>query len=227
MLFRSCCGTRVGFEIIKNLQEAKKHTEQFLAIKNEMKGVKDAIGYFKGDTKSLQNELSSWKTYYDRIDTMDADNFSAFSWLGLDTISPGGYTPNTTDAITSGVNSSQVFNNVQNKLFKNKDSEQMEYDRQQITRNSISTGIVVSTENKNTLGDTKEKIYKTTSESLNSVDVYDATVAQNKLLAIIASELVRLRELSAQQLEMQASFFSQFEGTSSENPSEGRKSHPS
>ena len=186
-------------EIIKNLQEAKKHTDQFIAIRKEMEGVKDAIGYFKGNVEGVKNELSSWKNYYDKIDAMDADNFSAFSWLGLDTINPGGYTPNTTDA----------FNNVKNKLFKNKDSEQMEYDRQQIARNSISTGIVVSNENKSTLSDTKEKIYKTTEQSLNSVDVYDATIAQNKLLAIIASELTRLRELSAQQLEMQASFFSQ------------------
>jgi hypothetical protein len=202
-------------EIIKNLQEAKKHTDQLLAIKNEMGGVKDSIGYFKGDANSLKNDLLSWKTYYDKIDTLDSDNFSAFNWLGLDSLSSDRYAPNTANTINSGINSNKAFNDVKNKMFDDeKHPEEMKYRRQELAHNSMAASVVISNESKNTLSDSKQQIYKATEQSLSAKDLYDATIAQNKLLGIIASEMVQQRELQAQQLEMLASFAVRFEGTS-------------
>lgn len=201
-------------EIINNLKEAKKHTDQLLSIKNEMISLKNSVGYFKGDATSIKNDLLNWKSYYDKIDTLDSDNFSAFNWLGLDGLTPGNYASNTTDFIKGKFNSEKAVKEVKLKIFDDgKHPEEMKYHRQELAHNSMAASIVVSNESKQSLSDSKKRIFNATSESLSAPDLTHTVKAQNKLLGIIASEMVQQRQLQAQQLEMIASFFSKFEGT--------------
>ena len=52
----------------------------------------------------------------------------------------------------------------------------------------------------------------------------DAVKATNELLSIAVSELIQLREIQAQQLELLSSFFARFEGTSKiQDPSKVKK----
>ncbi len=185
-----------AFEILKT---AKSQFEEMKRVHDELSNTKRLIGTFQQETESIMNELTNWHTYYDKIDTLDADNFSAMTWLRLDNRLPI-------------ANSVQAFNDVKIKLFDNK-SEQMEFDRQQLARNSIVSGIIVSEANKKKLSEAKKKIIATSDSSLGSSDLLSAIKNQNKLLGIIASEMVQSRAIQAQQLELLSSFFLQLEGT--------------
>ena len=185
-----------AFEILKT---AKAQFEEMKRVYDELSNTKRLIGNFQQEAESIMNELTNWRTYYDKIDTLDADNFSAMDWLRIDNRLPI-------------ANSVQAFDAIKIKLFNNK-SEQMEFDRQQMVRNSIVSGIVVSEANKKNLSESKKKIIATTDSSLGASDLLSAIKNQNKLLGIIASEMVQSRAIQAQQLELLSSFFSQFEGT--------------
>ena len=185
-----------AFEILKT---AKSQFEEMKRVHDELSNTKRLIGTFQQETESIMNELTNWHTYYDKIDTLDADNFSAMTWLRLDNRLPI-------------ANSVQAFNDVKIKLFDNK-SEQMEFDRQQLARNSIVSGIIVSEANKKKLTEAKKKIIATSDSSLGSSDLLSAIKNQNKLLGIIAGEMVQSRAIQAQQLELLSSFFLQLEGT--------------
>lgn len=185
-----------AFEILKT---AKSQFEEMKRVHDELSNTKRLIGTFQQETESIMNELTNWHTYYDKIDTLDADNFSAMTWLRLDNRLPI-------------ANSVQAFNDVKIKLFDNK-SEQMEFDRQQLARNSIVSGIIVSEANKKKLSEAKKKIIATSDSSLGSSDLLSAIKNQNKLLGIIAGEMVQSRAIQAQQLELLSSFFLQLEGT--------------
>lgn len=185
-----------AFEILKT---AKSQFEEMKRVHDELSNTKRLIGTFQQETESIMNELTNWRTYYDKIDTLDADNFSAMTWLRLDNRLPI-------------ANSVQAFNDVKIKLFDNK-SEQMEFDRQQLARNSIVSGIIVSEANKKKLSEAKKKIIATSDSSLGSSDLLSAIKNQNKLLGIIAGEMVQSRAIQAQQLELLSSFFLQLEGT--------------
>lgn len=201
-------------ETVKALQEAKRQTEQAIEMRKQLMGMKNTIGQFKGTATSLKSDLLKWETYYTGIDTLDVDNFSAFNWLGLDSLDSSTYAPNTSNAIGS-FNSDKAFKDVKQKIFEDENHpEEMKYRRQELAHNSIATGVVISNQSKNTLTDSKEQITKVTQQAIYAQDLLEAMNAQNKLLAIIASEMVQQRELSAQQVEMLASFFARFEGTS-------------
>lgn len=186
-------------QAIEILKTAKSQFEEMKRVHDELSNTKRLIGNFQQEAENIRNELTNWRTYYDKIDTLDADNFSAMTWLRLDSRLPVS-------------NSIQAFDAVKIKLFDNK-SEQMEFDRQQMVRNSIASGIIISEANKKNFSESKKKIIATTDHSLEASDLLSAIKNQNKLLGIIASEMVQSRAIQAQQLELLSSFFSQFEGT--------------
>jgi hypothetical protein len=185
-----------AFEILKT---AKSQFEEMKRVHDELASTKRLIGNFQQEVGQVKDELTNWRTYYDRIDTLDPEQFSAIKWLRLDDRLPI-------------VNSLQALEDVKRKLFDNK-SEQMEFDRQQMARNAIASGIVTSGSSKKSLGESKKKIIAVTDSALETADLLSAIKNQNKLLGIIASEMVQNRTIQAQQLELLAAFFSQFEGT--------------
>ena len=63
------------------------------------------------------------------------------------------------------------------------------------------------------MGETKKKIKTLTNNAIQASDLLSAIKNQNKLLSVIASELVQSRTIQAQQLELLAAFLSQLEGT--------------
>jgi anion-transporting ArsA/GET3 family ATPase len=192
-----------ALEILKTakaqFEEIKRMYSELGRVHDELANTKRLIGNFPQGAENIMHELSNWRTYYDQIDTLDVDHFSAMDWLKLD------------DRLPSS-NPVHAFNTVKVKLFEGK-TEQMEFDRQQLSRNSITSGIVVAEANKNSLAEAKKKIVATTDSSIKANDLLSAIKDQNKMLGVIASEMVQTRTIQAQQLELLAAFFSQFEGT--------------
>jgi hypothetical protein len=185
-----------AFEILKT---AKSQFEEMKRVRDELASTKRLIGNFQQEAENIKSELTNWRNYYDKIDNLDLDNFSAMNWLNLDNRL----------AINNSV---QAFNEIKLKLFEHK-SEQIEFARQHLVRNSIIAGVVTAEANKKSLSDAKNKIIITTNASLADHDLLSAIKNQNKLLGVIASEMVQSRAIQAQQLELLAAFFAQFEGT--------------
>lgn len=199
-----------AFEILKTarsqFEEIKRMYGELERVHDELASTKRLIGNFQIEADSMIHELTNWQTYYHKIDLLDANKFSVVDLLGIDNRLP---TNDPTNA----------FDVVHKKLFDHQ-SEQLELNRQKIARNAITSGIVASDVNKHSLREAKEKITATTNSALQANDLLSAMRNQNKLLGIIASEMVQSRAMQAQQLELLASFFSQFEGT-------GDLQHPS
>jgi hypothetical protein len=184
---------------VEILKAAKSQFEQMKRVHAELSSAKKLLGDFSEDAQNKIAELTNWRNYYDYIDLLDVDQISAANFLGVDGKLP---LNNTLD----------TFNAIQTKLFNNK-AEQMEFTRQQLARNAIVSGVVVSETNKKNLGETKKKIKTLTNNAIQASDLLSAIKNQNKLLSIIASELVQSRTIQAQQLELLAAFLSQLEGT--------------
>ena len=51
-------------EIVRVLQESKKHIEQTRRVHGELVQAKAIMGSFKEDGASLKNSLLNWQTYY-------------------------------------------------------------------------------------------------------------------------------------------------------------------
>lgn len=192
-----------ALEILKTaksqFEEIKRMYGELERVHDELANTKRLIGNLGRETDSIMGELSNWHTYYDKIDILGANQFSVIDLLGLDNRLPA-YNP------------SNAFDAVHKKLFDNK-SEQLELNRQIMARRTITSGIVISEANKSSLSEAKKKIIVTTDSALKANDLLSAMRNQNKLLGIIASEMVQSRAMQAQQLELLSSFFSQFEGT--------------
>ena len=200
-----------AFDILKT---AKENVEAAKHMHEELKRTKAILGNFKEDGLNLREELTDWRNYYDNIDTLNADNFSAFRWLGVDKLHPDAYAPNTSGLLGKNFNSQQAFEDVKFQMFDDeKHPEELKYRRQELSQNSMATSVVISNESKKSLIDSKKKIMSLSDESISASDLLSAMKAQNKLLGVIASEMVQQRELQAQQLELIASFFAKFEGT--------------
>lgn len=202
-----------AFEILK---AAKQQIEETKRVQEELLSTKNLIGNFKQEASELRNEFLNWRTYYDKIDTLDANDFSLMSWLGLDRFHPKNNAP-------------EAFRLVDDKLFRSHASQvdkenyndvinRMQYEREKVARNSIVTGIVVAEKSKSNLGESKKKIVSATDKSINGSDLTTILKAQNELLGVIASELIQQRELQAQMLEFMTAHASNQYGTSKNEP---------
>jgi conjugal transfer/entry exclusion protein len=201
-------------EVGKVLQETKKQVEQLKNVKKELEQTKSILGNFTGDAQSLKNSLLSWETYYDKIDYLDADSFSAFKWLGVDKLHPENYASDIF-GYASSFNSKQALEDVKHQILDDeKYPEEMQYRRQELAHNSMASSIVVSNESKNNIAGAKKKLTDAMTKSIGASDLLNTLKAQNELLSVIASEAIQQREIQAQQLEMLASFFVRFEGSS-------------
>jgi hypothetical protein len=210
-------------ELVKMLQETKKHIEETKRVHNELSQAKAIMGSFKEDKQSLTNSLLNWQTYYDKIDDLDPDHFSAFKWLGVDKLHPENYASDTFGYVSS-FNSKKALDDVKTQMFEDdKNPAQMQYRRQELVRNSMATSVVVSNESKANIVGAKKKLSDATTKAVTASSSADAMKSHNELLSIAVAELIQLRELQAQQLELLSSFFARFEGTSRINdPSKAR-----
>ena len=120
---------------------------------------------------------------------------------------------------------SKALDDVKYQMFDDeKNPEQMQYRRQDFARNSMATSVVVSNESKANIAGAKKKLTDATTKAVTASSSADAVKATNELLSIAVSELIQLREIQAQQLELLSSFFARFEGTSKiQDPSKVKK----
>jgi conjugal transfer/entry exclusion protein len=82
----------------------------------------------------------------------------------------------------------------------------------------------VSNESKANIAGAKKKLTDATTKAVTASSSADAAKAHNELLSIAVAELIQLREIQAQQLELLSSFFARFEGTSKiHDPSKVKK----
>jgi len=202
-----------AFEILK---AAKTQIEETKRVQEELAGTKRLIGNFKEEAQNLRGELLNWRTYYDKIDTLDANEFSAMSWLGLDRTIPARNAP-------------EAFRLIDDKLFKTNSPEikredytdtmnTLKYEREKLARKSIVTGIVVAEKSKSNLNESKKKIIMATDKSIGASDLISVMKTQNEILGVIASELVQSRELQAQMLEFMTAHSANMYGTGRNDP---------
>lgn len=210
-------------ELVKVLQETKNHIEETRRVHGELVQTKAIMGSFKEDGASLKNSLLNWQTYWDKIDDLDPEHFSAFKWLGVDKLHPENYASDTF-GYASSFNSRKALDDVKYQMFDDdKNPAQMQYRRQDFARNSMATSVVVSNESKANIAGAKKKLSDATAKSVTASSSAEAMKSHNELLSIAVAELIQLRELQAQQLELLSSFFARFEGTSRINdPSRAR-----
>jgi hypothetical protein len=206
-------------ELVKVLQETKKHIDETKRVHGELVQAKAIMGSFKEDKQSLTNSLLNWQTYYDKIDDLDPEYFSAFKWLGVDKLHPENYASDTF-GYASSFSSKKALDDVKRQMFEDdKNPAQMQYRRQELVRNSMATSVVVSNESKANIAGAKKKLNDATTKAVTASSSADAMKSHNELLSIAVAELIQLRELQAQQLELLSSFFVGFHGTGKlENP---------
>jgi len=201
-------------QLVKVLQETKNHIEETRRVHDELAQAKAIMGSFTEDKQSLTNSLLNWRIYYDKIDDLDPEHFSAFKWLGADKLHPENYASDTF-GYASSFSSERALGDVKAQMFEDdKNPAQMQYRRQELVRNSIATGVVVSNESKANIAGAKKKLNDATTKAVNASTSADATKSHNELLSIAVAELIQIRELQAQQLELLSSFFAGFQGTS-------------
>ena len=200
-------------EVVKVLQETKKHIEETRKVHNEISQTKAILGNFTEDGLSLKNSLLNWETYYDKIDDLDADTFSGFKWLGVDKLHPENYASDTFGYATS-FNSKKAFDDVKHQMLDDEQHpEEMRYRRQEFAHNSMAASVVIANESKNSVAGTKKKLTDAMAKSVGSSDLLNTMKAQNELLAILATQSTQQTEMMAQQLELLSSFFVSFQGT--------------
>jgi len=206
-------------EIVRVLQETKKHIEETRRVSGELAQAKAIMGSFKEDKQSLTNSLLNWQTYWDKIDDLDPDHFSAFKWLGVDKLHPENYASDTF-GYASSFDNKKALDDVKHQMLDDEQHpEEMEYRRQELVRNSMATSVVVSNESKANVSGAKKKLSDATTKAVTASSSADAMKSHNELLSIAVAELIQLRELQAQQLELLSSFFVNFQGTGKlENP---------
>lgn len=198
------------------LKAAKTQIEETRQLKEEISGTKRIIGNFREEAQNFKSEMLNWRTYYDKIDTLDANEFSAMNWLGLNRAAPISNPP-------------EAFRLVDDKLFRTNGPQikreeytdvmnLMKYEREKVARNSIVTGIVVAEKSKSNLSDSKKKIVMVTDKSIGASDLISVMKAQNEMLGVIASELVQSRELQAQMLEFMTAHSANMYGTGRNDP---------
>jgi hypothetical protein len=211
-------------ELVKVLQETKNHIEETRRVHGELVQSKAIMGSFKEDKQILTNSLLNWETYYDKIDDLDPEHFSAFKWLGVDKLHPENYASDTF-GYASSFNSKKALDDVKYQMFDDEQHpERMQYRRQDFARNSMATSVVVSNESKANIAGAKKKLSDATTKSVTASSSAEAMKSHNELLSIAVAELIQLRELQAQQLELLSSFFARFEGTSKiHDPSKVKK----
>jgi len=201
-------------ELVKVLQETKKHIEETKRVHGELAQAKAIMGSFKEDKQSLANSLLNWETYYDKIDDLDPEHFSAFKWLGVDKLHPENYASDTF-GYASSFNSKKALDDVKTQMFEDdKNPAQMQYRRQELARNSMATSVVVSNESKANIAGAKKKLSDATTKAVTASSSADAMKSHNELLSILVAEVIQLREIQSQELELLSSFFARFEGTS-------------
>ena len=191
------------------LKEAKKQVQGVMELKRQAEETNSRIGDLKNQAKNLGQELKHWQTYYDKIDTLDANDFSILNGLGLNK-----------DSLSRPQN---TFSLIDNKLFKINPTasreehsnaiHQMVHEREKIARSSLVTSLVLAEKNKSDVEGSKRKIVEVTAKSLNSQDLSSLIQAQTDMLAIVASELVMQRQLQAQILEFMSAHASNQYGT--------------
>ena len=202
-----------AFEILK---AAKVQIDETKRVQEELAGTKRLIGNFREEAQNLRGEMLNWRTYYDKIDTLDANEFSAMSWLGLDRAIPTSNAP-------------EAFRLIDDKLFKTNSPEirredytdtmnTLKYEREKLARKSIVTGIVIAEKSKSNLSDSKRKIIAATDKSIGASDLISIMKTQNEILGVIASELVQSRELQAQMLEFMTAHSANSYGTGRNEP---------
>ena len=200
-------------ELVKVLQETKNHIEETRRVHDELAQAKAIMGSFKEDKQSLTNSLLDWKTYYDKIDDLDPDHFSAFKWLGVDKLHPENYASDTF-GYASSFDNKKALDDVKHQMLDDEQHpEEMKYRRQELVRNSMATSVVVSNESKANIAGAKKKLNDATKKAVHASSSADAVKATNELLSVAVAELIQLRELQAQQLELLSSFFVNFQGT--------------
>ena len=200
-------------ELVKVLQETKNHIAETRRVHAELAQAKAIMGSFKEEKQSLTNSLRNWQTYYDKIDDLDPEHFSAFKWLGVDKLHPENYASDTF-GYASSFDNKKAFDDVKYQMLDDeRHPEDMKYRRQELVRNSMATSVVVSNESKANIAGAKKKLSDATTKSVNAASSADAMKSHNELLSIAVAELIQLRELQAQQLELLSSFFVNFQGT--------------
>ena len=193
------------------LKAAKMQIDETKRVQEEIAGTKRLIGNFREQAQDLRGELLNWRRYYDKIDTLDANEFSAMNWLGL-------------DRTISTSNAPEAFRLIDDKLFRTNSLEikredytdtmnTLKYEREKLARKSIVTGIVVAEKSKSNLSESKKKIIMITDKSIGASDLISLMKAQNEMLGVIASELVQSRELQAQMLEFMTAHSANLYGT--------------
>ena len=198
------------------LKAAKTQIEETKRVQEELAGTKRLIGNFREEAQNLRGELLNWRTYYDKIDTVDTNEFSAMNWLGLDRMMPTNNAP-------------EAFRLIDDKLFKTNSPEikreeytdtmnTLKYEREKLARKSIVTGIVVAEKSKSNLSESKKKIIMATDKSIGASDLISLMKTQNEMLGVIASELVQSRELQAQMLEFMTAHSANLYGTGRNDP---------
>jgi hypothetical protein len=123
------------------------------------------------------------------------------SWMGLDRAAPSSHAPEAFRMIDDKLFGTNINVEENSDVYRDK-VNLMSYDREQMARNTIITGILASEKSKNNLGTTKKKIINVTNKSLNADSLISVAQAQNEMLGIIAAELVQQRELQSQILEL-------------------------
>ena len=193
------------------LKTAKAQIEETKRAQEELVGTKRLIGNYKTEAQNFKNELLSWRTYYDKLDLLDPEHFSAMRWLGFERMGPQNHAPN-------------AFKLLDDKLFgtnsdiKREDytdvMQHRHYEREQIARNALLTGIVVAEKNKSNLNESKRRMVSATDKSIQASDLISLLKIQNELLSVMASELMQQRELQAQMLEFMTAHAANQYGTS-------------
>ena len=206
-------------ELVKVLQETKNHIAETRRVHDELVQAKAIMGSFKEDKQSLTNSLLNWKTYYDKIDDLDPEHFSAFKWLGVDKLHPENYASDTF-GYASSFDNKKALDDVKHQMLDDEQHpEEMEYRRQELVRNSMAASVVVSSESKANIAGAKKKLSEATTKAVTASSSADAMKSHNELLSIAVAELIQIKELQAQQLELLSSFFVNFQGTGKlENP---------
>lgn len=190
--------------------EARNQVQQLQGASNKLTNLNQILGNDNPRLAGIMNTANQWGAYLDGMSSLEADPLSVLNQLGYSRAGHNNYCSLiemgrfVSDKLYVPRSANNEPTPISNQLFDN-----IKQERIVVLEKASVNGMAVSGKSKHELRQVQRKVAELGIEGTRTASVLEALITQNKLLSVIASELVQQREIQSQQLELLSAFITQ------------------